>query len=74
MIQVMLSKYSLNKMFIPLVQFIDILTILYFQAENQKKYNKNFEMKYKKKLSKQAKKEYAIRKANASEFEWEDEM
>lgn len=36
--------------------------------------NKNFEMKYKKQLSKQAKKEYAIRKANASSFEWEDEM
>lgn len=52
----------------------NILTLLYFQAENQKKYNKNFEMKYKKQLSKQAKKEYAIRKANASEFEWEDEM
>ena len=52
----------------------NILTLLYFQAENQKKYNKNFEMKYKKQLSKQAKKEYAMRKANASSFEWEDEM
>ena len=52
----------------------NILTLLYFQAENQKKYNKNFEMKYKKQLSKQAKKEYALRKANTSSFEWEDEM
>lgn len=49
----------------------NILTLLYFQAENQKKYSRNFEMKYKKQLSKQAKKEYAIRKANASSFEWE---
>lgn len=52
----------------------NILTLLYFQAENQKKYNKNFEMKHKKQLSKQAKKEYALRKANSSSFEWEDEM
>ena len=52
----------------------NILTLLYFQSENQKKYNKNFEMKYKKQLSKQAKKEYALRKANTSSFEWEDEM
>lgn len=52
----------------------NILTLLYFQAENQKKYNKNFEMKYKKQLSKQAKMEYALKKANASSFEWEDEM
>lgn len=52
----------------------NILTLLYFQAENQKKYNKNFEMKYKKQLSKQAMKEYAQRKANSSSFEWEDEI
>ena len=52
----------------------NILTLLYFQAENQKKYNKNFEMKYKKQLSKQAKKEYTLKKADASSFEWEDEL
>lgn len=52
----------------------NILTLLYFQAENQKKYNRNFEVKYKKQLSKQAKKEYALRKANSSSFEWEDEI
>lgn len=52
----------------------NILTLLYFQAENQKKYNKNIEMKYKKQLSKQAKKEYAIRKANASSFDWDDDI
>lgn len=52
----------------------NILTALYFQAENQRKYNRNFEMRYKKQLSKQAKKEYAIRKANTSSFDWEDEI
>ena len=52
----------------------NILTALYFQAENQNKYNKNFEIRYKKQLSKQAKKELAIKKKNASSFEWEDEL
>ena len=51
-----------------------ILTVLYFQAENQKKLNRNFEMRYKKQLSKQAKKELAISKRNASSFDWEDEI
>lgn len=50
----------------------DILTVLYYQAENRKKYNRNFELKFKKQLSKQAKKELAISKRNASEFEWEE--
>ena len=48
--------------------------MLYFQSEDQRKYNKSFEMKYKKQLSKQAKKEYAIKKRNASEFNWEEEL
>lgn len=51
-----------------------ILTALYFQAENQNKLNRNFEMRYKKQLSKQAKKELAISKRNTSSFEWEDEI
>ena len=51
-----------------------ILTALYFQAENQNRYNRNFEIRYKKQLSKQAKKELAIKKRNASSFEWEDEI
>lgn len=51
-----------------------ILTALYFQAENQNKLNRNFEMRYKKQLSKQAKKELAISKRNASSFDWEDEI
>lgn len=50
----------------------DILTALYYQAENRKKYNRNFELKFKKQLSKQAKKELAIKKRNASEFEWDE--
>lgn len=51
-----------------------ILTALYFQAENQNKLNRNFEMRYKKQLSKQAKKELAISKRNSSSFDWEDEI
>lgn len=51
-----------------------ILTALYYQEQNQKKLNRNFEMRYKKQLSKQAKKELAISKRNASSFEWEDEI
>ena len=51
-----------------------ILTALYFQAQNQNKLNNNYEMKYKKKLSKQVKKELAISKRNASSFDWEDEI
>ncbi len=51
-----------------------ILTALYFQAENQRKLNRNYEVKYKKQLSRQAKKELAISKRNASSFEWEDDI
>lgn len=51
-----------------------ILTALYYQEQNQKKLNRSFEMRYKKQLSKQAKKELAISKRNASSFDWEDEM
>ena len=51
-----------------------ILTALYFQSQNQKKLNKNFEIKYKKQLSKQAKKEIALQKRNSSSFNWEDEI
>jgi len=49
-----------------------ILTILYYQAEEQKRFNRNFELKFKKQLSKQAKKELAIKKRNSSEFEWNE--
>lgn len=48
-----------------------ILTILSYQVESNKKQYKNFEMKYKRNLSKQAKKELAKEKQNASEFNWD---
>ena len=51
-----------------------ILTALYFQAENQKKLNKNYELRFKKQLSKQAKKELALNKRNSSSWNWEDEI
>ena len=51
-----------------------ILTALYYQAEEQKKYNRNFELKFKKQLSKQAKKELALKKSNSSSWNWEDEL
>ena len=51
-----------------------ILTALYFQAENHNKLNRNFEMRYKKQLSKQAKKELALKKRNSSSWNWEDEI
>lgn len=51
-----------------------VLTALYYQAENQYKLNKNYEFKYKKQLSKQAKKEKAIEKRNSSSWDWEDEI
>lgn len=51
-----------------------ILTALYFQAENQKKSNRNYELRFKKQLSKQAKKDLAIKNRNASSFDWEDEI
>ena len=51
-----------------------ILTALYFQAENQKKLNRNYELRFKKQLSKQAKKDLAIKNRNASSFDWEDEI
>ena len=51
-----------------------ILTALYYQAENQKKLIKNYELKFKKQLSKQAKKELALNKRNSSSWNWEDEI
>lgn len=51
-----------------------ILTVLYYQAEEQRKYNRNLELKFKKQLSKQAKKELALKKSNSSSWNWEDEL
>ena len=49
-----------------------IFDCIYFSARQQEKDFKRFEMKYKKQLSKQAKKDLAINKANGSSFDWED--
>ena len=51
-----------------------ILTALYYQAENQNKLNRNYELRFKKQLSKQAKKELALNKRNSSSWNWEDEI
>lgn len=51
-----------------------ILTSLYYQAEDQKKLNRNYELRFKKQLSKQAKKELALNKRNSSSWNWEDEI
>lgn len=51
-----------------------ILTALYYQAENQKKLNRNYELRFKKQLLKQAKKELALNKRNSSSWNWEDEI
>lgn len=48
-----------------------ILTVLYYQAQNQKKLNSKYELMFKKQLSKQTKKEIALNKRNGSEFDWE---
>ena len=48
-----------------------IFNCVYFSARQEEKYVKNFEIKYKKQLSKQAKKDIAINKMNASSFIWE---
>ena len=51
-----------------------ILTALYYQAENQKKLNRNYELRFKKQLSKQARKELALNKRSSSSWNWEDEI
>lgn len=50
----------------------NILTILEFQANEQNRYNKFYELQLKKHLSKQAKKELAKLKQNSSEFNWDE--
>ena len=51
-----------------------IFNCIYFSSRQEEKYLKKFEIKYKKQLSKQAKKDKAINKSNASSFHWEDEI
>ena len=50
----------------------NILTILEFQANEQNRYNRFYELHSKKQLSKQAKKELAKLKQNSSEFNWDE--
>ena len=51
-----------------------IFNCIYFSSRQEEKYLKRFETQYKKQLSKQAKKDKAINKLNASSFHWEDEI
>lgn len=51
-----------------------ILTSLYYHAENQKKLTRFYELRFKKQLSKQAKKEIALNKRNSSSWNWEEEI
>ena len=51
-----------------------IFNCIYFSNRQEEKYLKRFEIKYKKQLSKQAKKDLAINKENSSNFNWEDSI
>lgn len=51
-----------------------IFNCIYFSTRQEEKYLKQFELKYKKQLSKQAKKDLAINKSNSSSFDWEDNI
>ena len=50
-----------------------VFDCIYFSTKQEEKYAKRYELSYKKQLSKQAKKDLAIRKANSSSFNWEDD-
>lgn len=51
-----------------------IFDCMYFFTKQEEKYVKRYELSYKKQLSKQAKKDLAIKKANSSSFNWEETM
>lgn len=51
-----------------------IFNCIYFSSRQEEKYLKKFELKYKKQLSKQAKIDKAINKANSSSFNWEEDV
>lgn len=51
-----------------------VFDFIYFSTRQQEKYERNYELKYKKQLSKQAKKDLAIKNANSSSFHWEDDL
>lgn len=50
-----------------------VFNCIYFSTKQEEKYAKRYEINYKKQLSKQAKKDLAIKKANRSSFNWEDD-
>lgn len=52
----------------------NVFNCIYSSTRQEEKYLKKFELKYKKQLSKQAKKDLAINKSNSSSFHWEDEL
>ena len=51
-----------------------IFNCIYFSSRQEEKYLKRFEIKYKKQLSKQAKKDLVINKENSSSFNWEESI
>ena len=51
-----------------------VFDCIYFSTRQEEKYAKRYELNYKKQLSKQAKKDLAIKKANSSSFNWEDDL
>lgn len=51
-----------------------VFDCIYFSTRQEEKYARRYELKFKKQLSKQAKKDLAIRKANSSSFNWEDDL
>lgn len=51
-----------------------VFDCIYFSTRQEEKYARRYELKFKKQLSKQAKKDLAIKKSNASSFNWEDDL
>ena len=51
-----------------------VFNCIYFATRQEEKYLKRFEFRYKKQLSKQAKKEQALKKRNGSAWNWEDDI
>lgn len=51
-----------------------IFNCIYFSSRQEEKYLRKFELKYKKQLSKQAKIDKTINKANSSSFNWEEDV
>ena len=51
-----------------------IFNCIYFSARQEEKYAKKCEQRFRKELSKQAKKDLAIQKSNSSVFHWEDDL